>query len=67
MPQTHQTVTELDQDLCRLKALPQPVVAYGRDLTQGEVLPGYAGTAVRYHSWQCRRPGNEAWWDLVSP
>lgn len=39
MTQTRQTVLPINQDLDRLEALPQPVVAYGRDLQQGEVLP----------------------------
>lgn len=39
MPQTRQTVVPLSQHLDELEALPQPVVAYGRDLKAGETLP----------------------------
>lgn len=39
MPQTRQIVVPINKDLNRLEALPQPVVAYGRDLEQGEILP----------------------------
>ena len=39
MPQTRQIVIPINEDLKRLEALPQPVVAYGRDLDTGEVLP----------------------------
>lgn len=39
MPQTSQTVIPLSRELGRLEDLPQAVVAYGRDLADGEVLP----------------------------
>ena len=39
MPQSRQTIVAFSQELDRLEALPQPVVAYGRDLAEGEVLP----------------------------
>ncbi len=39
MPRLSQTVVGLNRDLSRLESLPQPVVAYGRDLADGEVLP----------------------------
>ena len=39
MPQTRQTVVPINKDLKRLEGLPQPVVAYGRDLEKGEILP----------------------------
>ena len=39
MPRTRQTDAPLNQEIGRLEALPQRVVAYGRDLAAGEVLP----------------------------
>jgi AraC-like DNA-binding protein len=39
MPRTSQTVIPLSRELGRLEDLPQAVVAYGRDLAAGEVLP----------------------------
>ncbi len=39
MSRTRQTVAPLSQAVARLEDLPQPVVAYGRDLRAGEVLP----------------------------
>lgn len=39
MPRTRQSVAPLNQELARLEDLPQPVVAYGRDLAAGEILP----------------------------
>ncbi|MFT5391232.1 MAG: AraC-like DNA-binding protein/mannose-6-phosphate isomerase-like protein (cupin superfamily) [Gammaproteobacteria bacterium] len=39
MPNLSQSVAELNQELGHLEALPQPVVAYGRDLGDGEILP----------------------------
>ena len=39
MSQTRQTIVTINKDLDRLEALPQPVVAYGRDLEKGEILP----------------------------
>lgn len=39
MPRISQSVVTLNQDLGRLESLPQPVVAYGRDLAEGEMLP----------------------------
>ena len=39
MPQTRQQVTALSPEVGRLEALPQPVVAFGRDLAAGAVLP----------------------------
>ena len=34
-----QAVVPLNRDVARLETLPQPVVAYGRDLSPGDVLP----------------------------
>jgi AraC-like DNA-binding protein len=39
MTRSRQTIATLNRNLGRLEALPQPVVAYGRDLAAGEVLP----------------------------
>lgn len=39
MPRTRQSGAPLNRDVIRLEALPQPVVAYGRDLRKGEILP----------------------------
>ncbi len=39
MPQTRQIIALINKDLNRLEALPQSVVAYGRDLKKGEFLP----------------------------
>lgn len=38
MPQTRQKLASTNRDLARLEALPQAVVAYGRDLQRGERL-----------------------------
>lgn len=39
MPRTRQSVVPLNRDVGQLEALPQPVVAYGRELAEGETLP----------------------------
>ena len=39
MPQSRQLVIETSKHLDRLEALPQAVVAYGRDLEKGNILP----------------------------
>ena len=39
MPQTRQTVAPLNNQVSSLEALPQAVVAYGRELAEGETLP----------------------------
>jgi AraC-like DNA-binding protein/quercetin dioxygenase-like cupin family protein len=39
MPQTRQTSALLNEDVSRLEALPERVVAYGRNLAKGEILP----------------------------
>ena len=39
MPQTRQIAAPLNRRLDQLEALPQPVIAYGRDLKEGETLP----------------------------
>ena len=39
MPQTSQTVIPIHESLSGLEELPQPVVAHGRDLSAGDVLP----------------------------
>jgi AraC-like DNA-binding protein/mannose-6-phosphate isomerase-like protein (cupin superfamily) len=41
MPRLRQTVIPLNQNVRQLEALPQAVVAYGRNLKQGEVLPSH--------------------------
>ncbi len=38
MPQARQSVQSISKDLDRLESLPQPVVAYGRDLARGDTL-----------------------------
>ena len=39
MPRTSQIVAPLNKNLGQLEALPQPIVAYGRELAAGETLP----------------------------
>ena len=39
MPRTRQIIVPLNEGLSQLEALPQPVVAHGRELAQGETLP----------------------------
>ena len=39
MPRTRQIIVPLSEGLSQLEALPQPVVAHGRELAQGETLP----------------------------
>lgn len=39
MRQTRQNIALINNNLHQIEALPQPVVAYGRDLVQGEILP----------------------------
>jgi AraC-like DNA-binding protein/quercetin dioxygenase-like cupin family protein len=39
MPRSCQSRAALNQDVVRLESLPQSVVAYGRDLAQGQTLP----------------------------
>jgi len=39
MPRIRQTTIELSEEVPRLEVLPQPVVAFGRDLARGESLP----------------------------
>jgi AraC-like DNA-binding protein len=39
MPQTRQPIVPPNKDLSQLEDLPQPIVAYGRDLAAGETLP----------------------------
>lgn len=39
MPRTRQIVAPLSEEVKRIQDLPQPVVAYGRNLVAGEVLP----------------------------
>ncbi len=39
MPQTRQAVVQINQYLDRLEQLPQSIVAYGRDLDKGDILP----------------------------
>ena len=39
MPRTRQTATSLNKEVSQIEDLPQPVVAYGRNLLAGEVLP----------------------------
>ena len=39
MPRTRQTVAPLNEEVRRIEDFPQPVVAYGRNLLAGEVLP----------------------------
>jgi AraC-like DNA-binding protein len=39
MPQTRQPVVQINKYLNRLEELPQPIVAYGRDLGKGDILP----------------------------
>ncbi len=39
MPQTRQPYAAISAELTRLEELPQPVIAYGRELKSGQVLP----------------------------
>lgn len=39
MPRMRHNIIPINKDLSRLEALPQSVVAYGRDLEKGEILP----------------------------
>ena len=41
MPRTRQTLAPLNRAVARLEDLPQPVVAYGRDLVAGQTLPSH--------------------------
>ena len=39
MPQTRQTAIPINKNLVQLEDLPQSVIAYGRDLDKGDILP----------------------------
>ena len=47
MPGTRQTTRALSREVPRLEALPVPVVAYGRDLAPGDVLPPHQHTRAQ--------------------
>ncbi len=39
MPHSRQTAISINKNLVQLEELPQSVIAYGRDLDKGDILP----------------------------